>query len=359
MLKMEFIKYIFISTICCLISINSFAEHCEQCPAPTSICSSQGFKVTRMSFDEPILGTKSWIYEICHSDQCPADDKKDLSHFDIQLPAIGTCISDTANVSITPFANVAKLTNCEVLTTSDPSCGNNPPLPSTEHVAKCDIVGNLGPNECVQVKLTIAGEMVFDGVSEIITKAGNECKSDCIAGPSCVECNGPPPPPEDDNCLTRSPGFWETHPHISNQFIPVTVCGVELSSVLAGTNTSVTEALCVAPGKHKQVPRALLQLIRQLTAAKLNLNATSQIPEGSCEGFIVNGVSISDLITNCEALCGESQKIISSSGCIDILSSFNGSQDTINITPPPFDNPGPADPSECKIAKKNQIAITP
>lgn len=58
-----------------------------------------------------------------------------------------------------------------------------------------------------------------------------------------------------------------------------------------------------------------------------------------------------------EALCGADHRTISDSGCIEDLAAFNESQDTFDETPPPFDSPGPANPTECTIANGNGIVI--
>jgi hypothetical protein len=116
----------------------------------------------------------------------------------------------------------------------------------------------------------------------------------------------------------------------------------------------VTEALCVAPGQegNKTLDRnpAYAQLVRQLAAAKLNLAATAA-NGGSC------GSEIATRIAQCESLCEANQGTISGSGCIQDLNTFNNSQDTVAITPAPFDNPGPALPAQCQAATGNGIVI--
>ena len=89
-----------------------------------------------------------------------------------------------------------------------------------------------------------------------------------------------------------------------------------------------------------------LQLMRQLTAAKLNLWAT-MVGEGSCGG------EISELIEGCEEVCFDPDGI-ADSGCIDDLADFNESEDTLE----PFGDfisPGPADPTDKLLLCLHQV----
>lgn len=108
--------------------------------------------------------------------------------------------------------------------------------------------------------------------------------------------------------------------------------------------------MCVSPGRESKKNRAYAQLVRQLTAAKLNLAATAA-NGGSCSAS-----GIEDRIAECEALyCSGNQPQISGSGCIEDLAGFNESLDTIAVTPAPFDRPGPADPRDCRQANGNGL----
>ena len=82
-----------------------------------------------------------------------------------------------------------------------------------------------------------------------------------------------------DECLTRTIGFWGNHPHITQLYGPVDVCGATLNAVEAGTCNSLSEALCSNNKDMKNGPYR--QLIAQLTAAKLNINASTAL-DGSC-----------------------------------------------------------------------------
>ncbi len=238
--------------------------------------------------------------------------------------------------------------------TTDDNCPNGvcqvPPL----QVLKCNVAsGSLDPGECVTVQVTIGGETpnLGSGQIEEVTKAGTLCTSDEICGPAC-DCSEELP----EGCLTRSPGFWGTHPAITSLFLPITVCGVSLTSTSAGSCSSVTEALCVSPGleANRKLDRnpAYAQLVRQLAAAKLNIAAT-EANGGSCESVLPAA-----RIAECETKCGGTKQQILNSNCIADLDAFNNSEDTLSTTPPPFDAPGRAEPAECQKANGNCVVIS-
>jgi hypothetical protein len=340
----------------------------------------------------------------CQGVCVPCAPRHDLSHVDIVLPGLGECVTDMQQISVQQLGCPAcnPLLTCSI-SDRDPSCPaqlcapnsggkfcqvDDPPgnpkcdgavtgpactnsnqcptgssccevtcqaisNPVPLKVLKCNVAdgSNLDPGECVQVQVTIAGEnpTVGPGTIDEVTKAADACTTERLCGPAC-NCALPP-----EACLTRTAGFWGNHPAITSQLLPITVCGNTFTSVDAATNTatckaSTTEALCAAPGVEANRTcdknPAYQQLVRQLAAAKLNLKATAA-NNGNC------GSDIATVIAGCELLCGASQPRISSSGCIQQLDAFNNSQDTFAMTPPPFDNPGPADPTQCKAASGN------
>lgn len=345
--------------VAALVAGAALAQVCTCDNTTDSICVSgpsgngfQGFAVELVSFDiDQNAGTSEWIYEICDKGpldpDCPSD--KALSHIDVVLGDLSACLNPTAQITFEKHADSAGdgADLICVVEDGDPSCPADEGL-----VAKCDVGGNaLLPGDCVQMKLSIAGETVDLGAGaiQVQSKAGPGCALNCLLGPSCEPCDGGPPP--SDECLTRTPGFWGTHPHITDRFLPVTACGEDLTTVDAGSCDSATEAMCVSPGRESKKNRAYAQLVRQLTAAKLNLAATAA-NGGFCGG------AIDTRIAECEALyCNAKQKEISGSGCIEDLAAFNESLDTFAVTPPPFDRPGPADPTDCRQANGNGVLI--
>ena len=174
--------------------------------------------------------------------------------------------------------------------------------------------------------------------------------------PAALVCTG------NDLCLTHTPGFWGTHPEITDDFLPITVCGKPIDSTAFNTHSS-TEAMCVRGVDAKKATPAsnmnYLQLVRQLTAAKFNV-AASATNEGTCD--VVGGVNIDDLIASCEAadLCGDSGakggSKITASGCIEKRDAFNNSDDTLAPFRP-FVTPGPASPETCQTANGDGIIV--
>lgn len=114
----------------------------------------------------------------------------------------------------------------------------------------------------------------------------------------------------DDTCLTHTPGFWDAHPHVTGQYLDIEVCGKIIDNTEAGNVSSSAEAMCMSGvDAIKATPPTnmhYLQLVRQLTAAKLNI-AASATDGGTCDS--VGGVNIDALIVRCEvaALCAQDQ----------------------------------------------------
>jgi hypothetical protein len=217
----------------------------------------------------------------------------------------------------------------------------------------------LDSGDCIELKVTVAGEIptLGPGTIDTVTRSMSECAQDQICGPACA-CEATPP---GEGCLTRSKGFYGNHPNVTDDFLNITVCGKSLSTIPAGYQTSVTEALCSNPndaGKGKNgAKQSLIQLEAQLAAAKLNFNA-SDANDGDCSDMLATALTnagcqwdnLADIESN---LCCADQKTISDSKCIEGLTNFNVEQDTFDMTPSPFDHPGSADPSECKTANGN------
>lgn len=375
------------------------------CSDPTeSICDAGGFQVSFVDFQPPASstsGTAQYTYQICSpaagvctgdgitacldnnkcnqggnpaggtcTRQCAVDQFRGLSHFDVFFPelgGIGSCLS--ASTTVTGSCTCSG-TGCSVgdFTLGDGSCDvAGPQAP----VAKCDNT-ELPAGTCILMTINIAGELngLGAGGAVVLSKESTDCNESCILGPSCEPCDERPP---GDNCLTRTIGFWGTHPWITNDYDPVSVCGVDLvcagladsmsdPSCPAGWCDSIMEGLCSVGGEDKR-GAAYIAMVRQMTAAKLNLNASSSLFGASCGAFSHDGKTIQEWITTCEGLCDGTNSAISSSGCIEALDAFNRSEDTgFDVTPSPFDRPSVddfgnvsgADPSGCTTAQGNQ-----
>lgn len=260
--RKTFLTAVSIATVL-LVAAPATAQTCSCDDVGSSICSGQGFEISLVGFTvDQDAGVSSWDYEVCNDKNLDADciPPKDLSHVDLALPSLGSCLTPDQDITLAQLSgfDAAQLT-CEV-SEKDPSCDLFGDAGS-DFVAKCDVSNdtNLDPGECVVMRLSIAGETPTLGAGAVttITKAGPECFGDCILGPSCEACENPP----EDQCLTRTLGFWGTHPHITQLFLPVTACG-ELTTIAAGSCNSVTEALCVAPGREAKKNSAYAQLGR-------------------------------------------------------------------------------------------------
>lgn len=379
---------------------------------PTSLCDPGGFSVTQTGYTAASSdnnGTATYTYRICSpaagvcdgtvrfgescldddfckkkgqnqdpdatcSRECAVDQFRGLSHFDVDFPSLGdTCLSDTNFVGGTCSCTEESSEDCSVdpdVVLGDGSC------PVDGSVAKCDDT-TLLPGDCIEMTLQIAGETTELGLGAaiVVSKESADCNESCIAGPSCERCDVPPPP--EGPCLTRTLGFWGTHPWITNDYDPVAVCGVGLDcsgpsdgesnpSCLAGSCNSIMEGLGSVGGESPK-DSSYIAMVKQLTAAKLNLNATAALFAGAaCGDFLYQDQTIQQWIAYCEGLCGANKATISNSGCIEALDAFNNSQDTgFEATPSPFDRPpvddfgntSGADPSQFQAAQSGGYVI--
>jgi hypothetical protein len=162
-----------------------------------------------------------------------------------------------------------------------------------------------------------------------------------------------------EGCLTRTPGFWGNHPAITAQFLEVEICGVTLDTIVAESTTSATEAICSVGRDGQILGPQLTQLVRQCTAAALNI-AASREGGGNCSTDFPN------LTEQFAACCGPDPSICTGdevedftiTGCIETLDAFNNSIDTLDPFGP-FISPGPADSSICRDARNNGVVVTP
>lgn len=164
-------------------------------------------------------------------------------------------------------------------------------------------------------------------------------------------------------CLTRTPGFWGNHGFLitgddprSLDLLPLDVCGTTLDNTAAGNDTSTTEAICSVGTDGKILGPQETQLIRQCTAALLNVAATTTLG-GSCEGVFLG---LDELLTNCcgpDSICtGTPIAGLSIGDCIDQVTAFNETE----LSGVPFGfNPGPAKSGPCRASKGNKIVVSP
>lgn len=397
----------------------SVCEGVDACEAPKSACDAEGFKIELTGYTAASSSTNgfaSYEYKVCepaagtcsddatksclsnsqcwtnrcqsggpHAGTCSQDDTtsctadkdcntatcsrecavdtfRGLSHYDVVFPelgGVGSCLSANTEVKVSCNANGVDYAG----TVGDGSC-----FGPTSPVAKCDV--DLSAGQCLTMTLQIAGELNKPGLGAavVVDKDATTCESSCMAGPSCESCAEPPP---GDQCLTRTIGFWGNHPWITNDYAPVTVCGDTLGcsgasdgvsnpTCKANSCDSVIEGLCSNPAEIKNT--AYVSMVRQLTAAKLNLKASQALFGSTCSSWTLGGKTIQQWIASCESLCESSKAAISNSGCIEALDAFNRSEDEVtDTTPAPFDRPSVddfgnvsgADPSQCGLAQGN------
>jgi hypothetical protein len=134
--------------------------------------------------------------------------------------------------------------------------------------------------------------------------------------------------------FTRTIGFWKNHPAIAQQVLTaaggVMVCGRGLADVDVGHAHSVVEAMCVAPKGNQR-----LQLVRQLTAAALNVAAGGApfLQQATCDAVCRDGAASTAALAD----------------CIDTVTGYNESGDAVLA---PFDPPGAASTDPCQRAAK-------
>lgn len=134
--------------------------------------------------------------------------------------------------------------------------------------------------------------------------------------------------------FTRTLGFYKNHPDITQALIAqaggtLNVCGRTITDIAINDSHSALEALCVTPAGDQR-----LQLVRQLTAAALNVAAGS--------------TAVFSNLASCNATCADANATGTAlSTCESDADGFNNSGDNVTA---PFDPPGAADSSLCDVA---------
>ena len=131
-------------------------------------------------------------------------------------------------------------------------------------------------DECVRLANATAGGVVT--LTNTLTVWFDSTSTTCDAQ---VVCH-----PPGEGCLTRTPGYWGTHPEITAKFLDPALesCGEELTTTAVGVTGSITEDLCSVGKDHKLYgsPQEA-QLVRQCAAAALNI-AASDVPGRELRG---------------------------------------------------------------------------
>lgn len=270
---------------------------------------------------------------------------------DPQEPDNGGTVNDI-HVTVTNTGDV-DLENCVVTDSiflDDPLCPAN--IGSGTDIPVNDIMSLPAGGQAVMLETSIADlpDDACNTVSVVCDVVGSDQTVDADADDLC-ETPG-------EGCLTRTPGFWGTHPHITALFLPLENCGLTVNTTTAHTLVSATEEMCSVGKDSKTVGTSpqQIQLIRQCMAAKLNIAATDE-GGGDCES---ESAGITATIEECcEELCPDDPKPsdINASLCIEELDAFNNLLDTLDSFGP-FIMPGPADSSQCRASKNNGFVNT-
>jgi len=218
----------------------------------------------------------------------------------------------------------------------------------------CTIAGcEISPNNadlgvCVQTHMLASDSTPCpDTDNDACTTAG--CNGQGVCDQNHMHCV--------QGCFTRTPGFWGTHPAITQAVLGAGLpsCGLVVNTTAAATPVSSTEDICSVgtDSKANHTSPQQVQLIRQCMSAALNLAATAHAPTpGDCNS-VSPGIS-SQFDTCCTgptSVCdsGASPAAIDASGCIGILDRFNNLETTFDIGV----GQGRAEPSACQASKNN------
>ena len=282
---------------------------------------------------------------------------------DIQKVCIDTNLDgddDNVRVIATAGAGEVGFINCTAQDTlhldNDCASANTQAVPLTPEVGPAVFALAPGASNALFGTITPAlTEPACNTASVTCTIADTTITRTVEAAP--VECNVR----QGEGCLTRTPGFWGTHPGDSPtqtgaaDFLPVEVCGRLIDNAAAGNDHSSTEAICSVGRDGQILGPQLTQLVRQCTAAALNIKA-SAANGGDCEGESNIG-TVFDSCCDAVSACTGDATALNVNQCIGLLDTFNNSEDTLSI--PAFQSPGRASPRQCQASKGNGVVVTP
>ena len=136
-------------------------------------------------------------------------------------------------------------------------------------------------------------------------------------------------PGQGEGCFTRTPGFWGNHPDITEEFLNVQVCGVTIETSWPADGTSAIEAICSVGQDGRILGPQLTQLVRQCTAAALNIAASTE-GGGNCTAEFPNLARQMDACCDARSVCtGTESEGFTVESCIEALDAFNNSIDTL------------------------------
>ncbi len=276
-----------------------------------------------------------------------------------QLSLVKLCPEANAagqnQISITASATTADVgfVNCTItdrLVTNDPTCPADPS--QGVNVPLTGATFNLAPGQSATAT-GVVGPLTADACNTASVTCTIAGTTTTVTATDDVVCPAP-----GRGCLTRTPGFWGNHPEITEEFLNVSVCGVTLNNVLAESTTSAIEAICSVGRDSQILGPQLTQLVRQCTAAALNIAASAE-GGGNCSTQFPNLARQMTACCSARSACtGVETADFTVESCIEILDAFNNSVDTL----PPFGDfgsPGPAESELCRESRNNDVVVTP
>jgi hypothetical protein len=253
------------------------------------------------------------------------------------------------------------LVNCDVTDTyvpEDPLCDDGTTGTAVDLTVAPDLF-NVPIGQCVPVSGSIASL-----TAQTCNTVSVTCEVEGSGGKTIIDISEDECEVQGEDCLTRTPGFWGTHPHITDDFLPLFNCGIDITTVdVPGGEQSAIEDMCSVgkDAKTLSVYPQQVQLERQCMAALLNVAATASL-EGSCEtAFPGTTELIAECCTAADSVCSsalapgvENADGRTINDCIGDLDAFNNNDSAEpDVTGTIFESPGPADPSLCQDAKNN------
>jgi hypothetical protein len=329
-------------------------------PAPqTPLCSDA------LENNEPDTASVSCFCraDLNPDDKVSASDSADLTcqsrpELSVQKVCVDQNNDGIGEITVTVAASAADLdlVNCQAtdnLFRADPTC------PADQGAAT--LVPLNPPNP---FNVPAGGQVQLTGLTPAPPLTANACNTVSVTctiestGETLMDSANAVCPGAGEGCLTRTPGFWGNHPAITSQFLNVEVCGVTIDNVLANDVTSAIEAICSVGRDGQILGPQLTQLVRQCTAAALNIAASGE-GGGNCSSEFPNLDAQMAACCGAQSACtGDPSEGFTVNSCIEILDAFNNSSDTLAPFGP-FVSPGPADSSVCRDSRNNGVVVTP
>lgn len=306
------------------------------------------------------------------SHNASASDSADFSCVSPQLGVVKSCStqSNDANDFTIDVSNPGDvdLTNCTI---TDKYLENSD-CPTTVFGDGSEIeVASFTPADNGGFGVTAGGGPVSHTgtINSLLANACNEASVTCYVGDTTetITASDQDTCEVGQGCDTRTPGFWGTHPTITQQVITdsggtVQSCGLGILYTDYDAICSATQDIC-SVGKDSNTlgyaPQDM-QLIRQCMAAELNFAASAQ-DGGSCDNTLPGIASTLEDCCGTDSVCSNGQSAGGGptvAACISALDAFNNLETTIEGSQY-LTSPGPADSSQCRAASGDGVVNNP